>query len=64
MREDFFLQNKMTIQAVPGSGPGGRVLASDLANAAPKAAAAAAPAAGGAAAAGGEWTDIQLTNMR
>ncbi|KAF8387146.1 dlat-1 [Pristionchus pacificus] len=62
-------QQGIDLAAVPGSGPGGRVLASDLANAAPKAAAAAAPAAGGAAAAaaaaaGGEWTDIQLTNMR
>ncbi|GMR60148.1 hypothetical protein PMAYCL1PPCAC_30343, partial [Pristionchus mayeri] len=55
-------QQGIDLAAVAGSGPGGRVLASDLANA-PTGGAAAAPAAA-AAAAGGEYTDIQLTNMR
>ncbi|GMS81070.1 hypothetical protein PENTCL1PPCAC_3245 [Pristionchus entomophagus] len=56
-------QQGIDIAAVAGSGPGGRVLASDLANAPKGGAAAAAPAAGGG---GGEaeFTDIPMSNMR
>ncbi|CAB3396981.1 unnamed protein product [Caenorhabditis bovis] len=47
------------ISTVAGSGPGGRVLAADLASAPPKTATSA-----GAASSGEDYTDIPLTNMR
>lgn len=53
----------LDLSGVTGSGPGGRVLASDLSQAPAKGPTSAAPASG-ASGASGDYTDIPLTNMR
>lgn len=52
----------LELSAVTGSGPGGRIVASDLSGAPTKSAAASASASAGLA--GSDYTDIPLTNMR
>ncbi|CAJ0957059.1 unnamed protein product, partial [Mesorhabditis belari] len=57
----------LDLQTVAGSGPGGRILAADLSNAAPSATGGTPPPSHHAGATGGQpgdFTDISLTNMR
>jgi len=57
---EYLCANRLLLQGVQGSGPNGRIIASDLSDLATTSAPAAVPAA----VPGSEYTDVELSNMR